>query len=73
MENVLDAEKGTVGLQLPNNFEEKFTKVENRRTLMASAALSFTEISAEDKTTIKNKVATEIKTWTKMPEKKDPS
>lgn len=69
MEKALDADKKQDGLQLPEKFETTFKDFKNKSDLVKEAAIGFKGMDETNKTAIKDKAATEITWWTKMPVK----
>lgn len=69
LENILDKQKETAGVQLPDKFEDTFKNIENRSTLVSAAAEAFDAMTAENKNNIKEKAKTEISSWTAFPDK----
>lgn len=65
LEQVLDADKGKEGLQLPKNFEETFKKRENRDLLVKSVNSKFENSDAikQNKDAIIGACKTEINSW----------
>jgi len=54
---------------LPDQFESAFSNLKNRKTLVTAAIESFNGMKETDKKAITDQVSTEIKSWTKFPEK----